>query len=217
MTKTSLRPFLSRGLVPGLLLALLLPAFDAGAAFRRRGPETFLDSDDYRDGEEVVGVFLTDDEYAKMIEEVDFRGVDFDWAWYKADYAKPRKPTRLLFRAGDHGTVAVLPVVNHAPVIAPGVEEEVRDLFVQAMERLGLRVVGEGEEAALELGVAIVDYKSDSTFIYVGRIDPFIELEIRLRDTASGEPLLLVRNQDHNSTPVLGAADSAGSLLRVLQ
>jgi hypothetical protein len=207
-----------RRLVPAALLgALLLTAGDAGAAFRRGGPDTFLDSDDYRDGEEVVGVFLTDDEYGRMLEDVEFRGVDFDWVWYSAEYAKPRKPTRLLFRAADYGTVRVPPVTNHSPAIAPGLEEEVRELFVHALERLGLRVVADGEEAALELGVVIVDYKADRTYIYVAMIDPFVELEIRLRDTATGEPLVLIRNQDHGATPVQGAADSAGSLIRLLQ
>jgi hypothetical protein len=208
-----LRPLL----VSGLLLAVLVPAAGAAAAFRRGGPASFLDSGDYRDGEEVVGVFLTDAEYARMIEDVEYRGIGFDWTWYHADYAKPRKPARLLFRAVDYGTVRVAPVENHSTAIAPGLEDEVRDLFVQAMERLGLRVVGDGEDAALELGVAIVDYKADSTYIFVANLDPFIELEVRLLDLATGEPLLLVRNQDHNRTPVLGAADTAGGVMRVLQ
>lgn len=202
------------------LLALLAIAFLAATgadAGPRRGPESFLDSDDYRDGEEVVGVLLGDDEYARMLEGIEFRGIEFDWAWYKADYAKPRKPTGLLFRAADYGTVRVPPVTNHSPALAPGVEEEVRELFVHAMERLGLRVAGDGEEAALELDVAIVDYKADSTYIFVAYVDPFIELEVRLRNTATGEALLLVRNQDHNSTPVQGAADTAGALIRILQ
>lgn len=207
-----------RRTLPALLAgALALLSVDAGAAFGRGGPDTFLDSDDYKDGEEIVGVFLTDEEYGRMLEDVEFRGVDFDWVWYKADYRKPRKPTELLFRAADYGTVRVLPVKNHSAAIAPGLEEEVRELFVHAMERLGLEVVGEGEEAGLELGVAIVDYKADRTYIYVGMVDPFIELEIRLRDTATGEALVLVRNQDHGSTPAQGAADSAGSLIRLLQ
>jgi len=201
----------------GLVLAALLPAASVGAAFRRGGPASFLDSDDYRDGEEVVGVFLTDGEYARMIEDVEYRGVGFDWTWYHAEYAKPRQPARLLFRAADYGTVRVPPVANHSPALAPGLEDEVRGLFVQAMERLGLRVVGDGEEAALALGVAIVDYKADSTYIFVANIDPFIELEVRLRDLATGEPLLLVRNQDHNRTPVEGAADTAAGVMRVLQ
>jgi hypothetical protein len=44
------------------LWAALGPAAGLGAAFR--GPDSFLDSDDYRDGEEVVGVFLDESEYA---------------------------------------------------------------------------------------------------------------------------------------------------------
>jgi hypothetical protein len=212
---TNQRPLRFR--VLGSLAVVSLLATVAEAGLLRRGPQTFLDSDDYRDGEEVVGVLLGDDEYALMIEGIEFRGIEFDWTWYKADYAKPRKPTRLLFRAADYGTVRVAPVTNHSPAVAPGVEEEVRELFVHAMERLGLRVAADGEEAALELDVAIVDYKADSTYIFVGNVDPFIELEVRLRETATGEPLLLVRNQDHNSTPVLGAADTAGALIRVLQ
>lgn len=203
-------------LIAGVALAGVSFGSGAEAAFRR-GPETFLDSDDYRDGEEVVGVFLGDEEYARMIEGIEFRGIEFDWSWYQADYAKPRKPTRMLFRAADYGTVRVLPVQNDAPALVSDLEDEVRGVFVQAMERLGLRVVGDGEEAALELGVAIVDYKADSTYIFFANVDPFIELEIRLRDLATGEPLVLIRNQDHNSTPLLGAADTAAGVMRVLQ
>lgn len=210
---------IAKSLLVGLLWATLWSALlpPAASAALRRGPDSFLDSGDYRDGEEVVGVFLGDDEYARMIEGVEYRGVEFDWSWYQAEYAKPRRPTRLTFRVADYGTVRVLPVVNHAPAIAPGLEEEVRPLFVQAMERLGLRVVEDGEQAALELGVAIVDYKADSTYIFVANVDPFIELEVRLRDLSTGEPLVLIRNQDHNSTPVLGAGDTAAALMRVLQ
>lgn len=207
-----IRPFL----LGNVLLVALLSSVDVSAAFRR-GPESFLDSDDYRDGEEIVGVFLGDEEYARMVEGVEYRGIEFDWTWYRANYRKPTRPTRLEFRVADYGTVRVLPVINRAPALAPGIEEEVRELFVQAMGRLGLEVVGEGEAAALELGVAIVDYKADSTYIFIANIDPFIELEVRLRDTDTGEPLVLIRNQDHNSTPVLGAGDTAAGLMRVLQ
>ena len=98
-----------------------------------------------------------------------------------------------------------------------GLEEEVGKYFAAALERLGLTVVGENAKADLELGVGIVDYKADKTYAYVAMIDPFIELEVRLRDLRAGRDLVLIRNQDHGNTPLEGAGDTAASLMLLLQ
>ena len=36
-------------------------------------------------------------------------------------------------------------------------------------------------------------------------IDPFVEIELRLVETGTGEELLLVRHHDHSSTPAAAA------------
>lgn len=181
------------------------------------GPETFIESDDYSDGDEVVGKLLVDDDYRKMIEGLEYHGVEFDWGWAKARGRKPKRPDALEFDLRAYRKIWIAPVTNPSMKIAPGLTEETFKVFAEAMRQLGLEVVAGAEDADLELLIAIVDYKADKTYAYVAMIDPFIELEIRLRDLRSGEDLVLIRHQDHNSTPLLGAADTAGDLARFLQ
>lgn len=194
---------------------------ESGSARRStgsRGGDTFLDSDDYRDGEEIVDVFLTAPDYARMTEEFEYRGVEFDWAWVKGAYGG-RKGKQFLgpdFDIRGYSTIRVF-VQNFSPGLVPDLEDQVRPYFVEALKRLGLTVVDNNQDADLELGIAIVDFKSDQTYIFVAMLDPFIELELRLRNLRTGEDLMLVRNQDHNKTPVQGAGDTAASMMLVLQ
>lgn len=194
---------------------------ESGSARRStgsRGGDTFLNSDDYRDGEEIVDVFLTAPHYARMTEEFEYRGVEFDWAWVKGAYGG-RKGKQFLgpdFDIRGYSTIRVS-AQNFSPGLVPDLEDQVRPYFVEAMRRLGLTVVENNRDADLELGIAIVDFKSDQTYIFVAMLDPFIELELRLRDLRTGEDLMLVRNQDHNKTPVQGAGDTAASMMLVLQ
>ncbi|MDI9631209.1 MAG: hypothetical protein QM311_07105 [Acidobacteriota bacterium] len=188
----------------------------------RRAPrearyKTFLDSDDYRDGEEVVGAFLTDADYGRMVEDLQYRGVTFDWGWVLAEGDKRHKPATLGFSISSYRTVHVAPVRNVAGKIAPGIEKEVHDVLTEAMRQLGLEMVAEPDAADLVLGAAVVDYKADGTYIFFAVVDPYVELEIRLHDRGAGQDLLLVRHRDHNKTPALGAADTAGDLVRFLR
>lgn len=207
-------------LVPFLLVSTQADAgpfkiFKKGGDGERRvgRGDTFLGSDDYKEGEEVVGVFLTDDEYGQMVEDLEYRDIDFDWAWAKADYKGKEKIRSLDFSVKNYSTVTIPPVKNFSSSLEEGLEDHVRDGFVRAMERLGLQVVDAGGD--LTLGVVIVDYKSDSTYIYFGNLDPFIELELRLQQ--GDETLLLIRDQEHSSTPRAAATDFASQLLRFLQ
>ncbi|KAB2965159.1 MAG: hypothetical protein F9K16_02615 [Thermoanaerobaculia bacterium] len=178
---------------------------------------TFLASDDYRDGEEVVGEFLGDADYAKMVEELERHNVEFDWSWVLAEGVTTNKVEALGLSLASYRSVYVPPVRNVSRKIAPRIEEEVHGVFTAAMRQLGLVLVEREEDADLTLGIAVVDYKSDGTYFYFGTADPFIELEIRLRDHRAEQDLLLVRHQDHNKTPALGAADTASDLLRFLR
>lgn len=176
--------------------------------------DTFLTSDDYRDGEEIVGVFLTDAEYARMVEDFEYRDVDFDWGWAKGEMSGEIVRS-LAFDVRDYGTVRVAATENHSNALDPDIASEVHQRFTAAMERLGLQVVSGA--ADLELGTVIVDYKSDKTFIWFANIDPFIELELRLRDLATAESLLLIRDQEHGTTPADAAGDFAGAVLQILR
>lgn len=73
------------------------------------------------------------------------------------------------------------------------------------------------ETGDLELGLAIVDSKAEGTFAYVARIDPFIEIELKLNDRVAGEGLVLLRNQAHGATPADAARRFATLLVGFLQ
>ncbi|MCZ7652542.1 MAG: hypothetical protein M5U13_15775 [Thermoanaerobaculia bacterium] len=219
--------FVWSALAAGLALALLAGCSTLATAREKLGGgdgtprqaryDTFLDSDDYRDGEEVVGAFLTDADYGKMIEDLEYRGVSFDWSWVLAAGGRRHEPTALGFSLSSYRTIHVAPVRNVAGKIAPRIEEEVHEVLTEAMRQLGLEVVASPDAADLVLGAAVVDYKADGTYVYFATVDPYVELEIRLHDRVAGQDLLLVRHRDHNKTPALGAADTAGDLMRFLR
>lgn len=205
-----------------------------------RAAEYFNESDDYKDGEEIVNVFLKEDDYRLMVEDIERNGETFDWGWVKVAGAEPpsaeepkkggvmgklrrggggrgnpAEPRNLGFSFSSYKTVSIPKVENFSGMIPPETPVKVRDSFVQAMQTLGLEVVDGA--ADLDLKVAIVDLKRDSTFIYVGRVDPFIELELRLKDVKTGENLILLRNQAHSTTPEDAAFNYASTLLKFLR
>lgn len=215
---------------------LLLAAGTAQAA------DYFVESDDYQDGEEIVNVFLKEDDYRLMVEDIERNGEGFDWGWVKTAGApapapeqpagrksllkriklgggggNSAEPKELGFSLGSYKTVFVPEVENFSGLIPPGTQERVRESFVLAMKEAGLEVVASEKGADLELKVAIVDIKRDSTYIYFANVDPFIELELRLKDLAAGEKLLLLRNQAHSNTPEDAALNYASSLLKFLR
>lgn len=204
-----------------------------------RAAEYFSETDDYKDGEEIVNVFLKEDDYRKMVEDITRNGETFDWGWVKTADAQPAEapsgkgglmgkirrggggrgnpsePRNLGFSLDSYKTVSIPKVENFAGMIPGETQVKVRDSFVQAMETAGLKVV-EGQ-ADLELKLAIVDLKTDGTYVYFATVDPFIELEMRLKETATGENLMLLRNQAHSDTPEAAAFNYASTLLKFLR
>ncbi len=218
--------------VIGCLLLLL-----AGSA---QAADFFIESDDYKDGEEIVNVFLKAEDYRLMVEDIERNGETFDWGWVKTPGAEaaaaepagkkgllkkfkggrggnPAEPKELGFSLGSYKTVFVSKVENFSGLIPPGTQDRVQESFVLAMKEAGLEVVESAAGAALELKVAIVDIKRDSTYVYFANIDPFIELELRLKDLGTGEKLLLLRNQSHSNTPEDASLNYASSLLKFLR
>ncbi|HEX5716788.1 MAG TPA: hypothetical protein VF179_11565 [Thermoanaerobaculia bacterium] len=221
---------MKRELLLGGLLVLL--AHTAQAA------DFFVDSDDYKDGEEIVNVFLKEDDYRLMVEDIERNGEGFDWGWVKTAGAEapaaepagkksllkrmkrggggnPAEPKELGFSLSSYKTVSVPKVENFSGLIPAGTQEKVQESFILAMKEAGLEVVEQGGD--LELKVAIVDVKRDSTFVYFANVDPFIELELRLRDLKTSENLMLLRNQAHSNTPEDAALNYASSLLKFLR
>lgn len=204
--------------------------------------DRYIDSDDYKDGEEIVGVFLKADDYRLMVEDIERNGEEFDWGWVKTAAAQPapepesRKgrfgkllshlPRRGRENPAEPGTLsfdlhayktAALSVQNFAGLVRPATLDAVREAFTLAMQQMGLQVVPDGTNSDLDLGIAIVDIKRDSTYAYVATIEPFIELELRLRDAKTGENLILLRNQAHSTTSEEAAFRYADVLMKFLR
>jgi len=177
---------------------------------------TFLTSDDH--AEEVVGKFLTDADYTLMIEDLEYKDIEFDWGWVKTPDGKVKKIKALGFDAKTYKTVRIPPVQDFSDSLSPELAAKVHESFERAVKSLGLEVVApDAKDAGLELGVAIIDLKREKTYAYVAMIDPYIKLEIRLKDVATGENLLLVRNRAHSETPESAALRCASEMMKFLR
>lgn len=179
-----------------LLVGLLVASAAAG--------DVFTKSDDYKEGEEVVGKFLKDEDYKLMVDDVERNEVDFDWLWVKtADGKLKSKVKNLGFDLAAMKTISIPEVKSlHKGMIPAGFADKVRESLVSGAKELGLEVVASGGE--VELAAALVDYKQDSTFVYFGNVKPFIELEMKLT-AKSGEVLARIRHQAHGDS-----AETAG-------
>ncbi len=183
-----------------------------------RAADTFLKSDDFKDGEEVVNVFFKEAEYGRLVEELQRNEAEFDWGWAKQTGKKASKPKVLAFDIRSAKTIRISFVKNFSRAIHPGIEDGVRQAFTLAWQQMGLQVVsGPADPADLELQLAIVDIKASGTFAWVANIPPFVEIELRLMDARTGEDLLLVRNQEHGPDPIAAAGSYASELIEFLR
>lgn len=179
--------------------------------------EKFIQSDDYKEGDEVVGKFLVDADYQRMVDDVERHDEEFDWVYIAAE-GRPTSPKALKF-ALQGKKVFVAEVQNFAGLVAKNLPPAIAENFGEAFKVLGATLVTEAAGADYELGIAIVDADPEGGgwAPYVGRIDPFVELEIRLRDLAGQQDLLLIRNQAHSrdiDSAVLKFADDLSKFLR---
>jgi hypothetical protein len=179
------------------------------------GSTTFLKSDDH--AEELVGKFLTDPDYTLMVEDLERNDVEFDWGWVKTPDGKLKKIKALGFDVASYKTVRIPAVQDFSDSLSPELAAKVHESFERAVKNLGLEVVADGKEAGLELGVAIIDLKREKTYAYVAMIDPYIKLEIRLKDVAKNENLLLVRNRAHSENPETAALKCASEMMKFLR
>lgn len=196
---------------PLLPLAMLL----ATLATPLLAADTFIKSDDYKEGDEVVGKFLGDADYVLMIEDVERADADFDWAWVKtADGKMKSSPKKLGFELAAGKTIVIPAVVSvHRGMVPPGIVEAAQKNLVAAMESLGLKVVE--ADGDFTLAAALVDLKTDSTYAYVAMVKPFVELEVRLTDK-SGEVLARIRHQAHGDNVEVAAFNFADQLVKFL-
>jgi len=202
---------------PILALALLLAAGPAAFA-----ADTFIESDDYKEGQEITGVFLTDDDYQVMVEDLERRGQSFDWGWVvtpggSRDKAPKKEPKQLGFAVSDYATIRIPGVQNFAGIMKDEELAQVRDAFILAAEQLGLEVAGTEGAADLELAVAIVDVNREGGGFGIFKVDPFIEMELRLRDVGNDRDLMLLRHQKHSDEAEGSALETANMLVQFLR
>lgn len=205
--------------IPTLALAAALLLAGGPAAF---AADTFIKSEDYEEGEEITGVFLTDEHYGVMVNDLERRGQGFDWGWVLTPGGSPdrthkKEPKELGFSISDYATIRIPEVQNFAGIMKDEELAQVRDAYVLAAEQLGLEVVGTGGEADLELAVAIVDVNREGGGFGIFKVDPFIEMELRLRDLAANRDLMLLRHQKHSEDPEGSALETANMLVQFLR
>ncbi|MEZ5313703.1 MAG: hypothetical protein R2862_08665 [Thermoanaerobaculia bacterium] len=201
--------------VPFLLAATLVATLAFPLA--TSASDTFIKSDDYKEGEEVVKVFLMDDDYVRMIDDVERNDVDFDWAWVKTPNGKMKdKVKQLGFDISSARTISIPEVRKFAKGMVPtAVLKAVRDNLEQGFGEMGLKTVASGGDLTFE--AVLVDYKKDSTQVLFAMIQPFIELEGRLTDNRSKEVWLVVRDQVHGDDAETAAFNFADNLTRFLK
>jgi hypothetical protein len=171
--------------------------------------DTFINSDDYKDDDEVIGKFLNDDDYRQMVDDLTRGGGDFDWGWVKGEIKKGK--VKSLGFDPSVG-ISVAKVKNLAGVIDKDLPDHVEDVLEQALDSASIKTSG-----PLELSAAIVDLKTTSTYIYFANVDPFLELELRLKDKKSGETLMVIRHQAHGDTVDDAAINIANDLAKFLR
>lgn len=209
-----------------------------------RAADTFIKSDDYEERETPVGVFLTDDDYRIMVEDIERNDTSFDWGWVltpgfqdagtpppdtrpKALKWLPRKdgqrltdtPRELAFDFGDYKKIYIPPVENFAGIMKDDLLASIRDSFVEAVSMFNLEVVETREAAHLELAMATMDQMRNvaNVPVYGIRIEPFVLLELRLVDLATGQKLVLLRNRKHGPTPADAALNFADDFVKFLR
>lgn len=193
-------------LLAATLVALTLPA--------PMWADKFIKSDTYKEGDEAIGKFLVDAEYQLMVDEVERNDEEFDWVWVSAD--KPNKPKNLNFSL--QGKKVFIPdVQNFAGLAAKNLPPLIAENIGEAFKYAGAEIVADAAAADYELGMAIVDTDTGGGWApYVGRIEPSVEIELRLKEKG-GANLLLIRHQEHASdgeNAVLEFADELSKFLK---
>ncbi|KAB2968588.1 MAG: hypothetical protein F9K18_02595 [Thermoanaerobaculia bacterium] len=215
-----------------LLVASFSPAVHA--------EDSFLQSDDYEEGGKVIGMFLVDDDYARMVEDIERNDTSFDWGWAATpgldEPAAPRggklkqlfqrrgprlvqEPRQLDFDLRAFRTIYIPPVQNFAGIMAPELLAQIRDSFVEAAKMFSLEAVADRQSADLELGVASIDQMRSTANVpvYGIRVDPFVELELRLTDVKADRDLLLIRNRKHGGSVAEAAFNFADDFVKFLR
>lgn len=215
-----------------LALTLALPAL---------ADDYFVDSDDFQEGEEVINVFLHEPEYRIMIESIERNSKEFDWGWTltpgwapSSDADAPpegkkrrkrrsgpkteQEPKSFAFSWSDYRTIRIPEVANHAGIVRDEEIEAIRKLMATVAEQLGLEPQMSASAATdLEISAAVVDLDRQGGGFGFIQVQPFIEIEVRIRDLKNDRDLVLIRNQEHAGTPEDAATEMFSDMIQFLR
>jgi len=224
-----------------LALAIGLSALQPTLA---RANDSFLESDDYEEGESVHSVFLKEDDYRIMVEDIERNDTDFDWGWvltpgfqdagpppedtrHKALRWLPRRsgqklvqqPRQLAFDLRDYRTIFIPQVENFAGIMKEDLLASIRESFIEGVKMFGLEVVDVRPSTGLELRLATLDQMRDvaNVPVYGIRVQPFLLLELELIDLETGQKLVLLRNRKHGNSVAEAALNFADDLVKFLR
>ncbi|OQC36125.1 MAG: hypothetical protein BWX64_02197 [Acidobacteria bacterium ADurb.Bin051] len=178
-----------------------------------------------------------------MVEDIERNGVKFDWGWARTpdvdnpappperkgkllDRMRLRRPKRIQkpnvlgFHVSQIGPVHVPPIKNFAGIFKGDQLEQFRTAFLAAVEALGLTVTDDRSSAASELGLAVLDQmrsQFNGPVPFGISIKPFLLIELRWLDLASGDNLLLLRNRKHGGDMEEAAMNYADDLVMFLR
>ncbi len=206
--------------------------------------DSFLESDDFQEGEAIHSVFLVEDDYRLMVESLTRNDTSFDWGWVLTpgfqDAGPPPEDTRpkalrwipkrrtqkieqepreLAFDLKTFHTVFIPPVENFAGIMKPDLLAEIRDSFIEGTKMFGLEVAQSREGADLELGLATLDQMREvaNVPVYNITIKPFLLIELQLVDVKTGQKLILLRNRKHGQTVGDAALNFADDFVKFLR
>jgi len=224
-----------------LALVLGLMVLQTTAA---RANDNFLESDDYEEGESVHSVFLKEDDYRIMVEDIERNDTEFDWGWvltpgfqeagpppedtrHKALRWLPRRggqklvqqPQQLAFDLRDYRTIFIPPVENFAGIMKEELLSSIRESFIEGAGMFGLEVVDDRPSTGLELRLATLDQMRDvaNVPVYGIRVQPFLLLELELIDLETGQKLVLLRNRKHGNSVAEAALNFADDFVKFLR
>lgn len=223
----------------------LAPLFLLGAVTgTARAADSFLESDDYEEGEAIHSVFLKEDDYRIMVDDIERNDTSFDWGWvltpgfqdagpppadtrHKALRWIPRRstqklvqaPRQLAFDLRDYRTIYIPPVENFAGIMKEELLASVRDSFIEAAKMFELEVVTERPTSGLELRLATLDQMRDvaNVPVYGIRVQPFLLIELELIDLDTGQKLVLLRNRKHGNSVAEAALNFADDFVKFLR
>lgn len=209
-----------------------------------RAGDSFLESDDYEESESVHSVFLKEDDYRIMVEDIERNDTEFDWGWVltpgfqeagpppedtrpKALRWLPRRggqklvqqPRQLAFDLRDYRTIFIPPVENFAGIMKEELLSSIRESFIEGAGMFGLEVVDDRPDTGLELRLATLDQMRDVTNVpvYGIRVQPFVLLELELIDLETGQKLVLLRNRKHGNSVAEAALNFADDFVKFLR